>query len=85
MPGRWADEKVAPRSTDPAYSAPVDLVDPADGAKVARCKVCGMPDMPGGRLIAGVWTFGTYRMRMVLCEREIPPLDPRAGDPLAAA
>jgi len=85
MPGHWDDARIGPRSTDSSYTAPLDLVDPAEGARVPRCKVCGMPDMAGGRLIAGVWTVGTYRLRLILCEREIPAFDPRSGDPLAAA
>ena len=77
---RWDRRSV--NLTEGIYTG--DLSDPADGARVPRCKVCGMPSTPDRQLLAGVWMIGSYRMSLVLCDRELPPFDPRSGDPLTA-
>jgi hypothetical protein len=84
MPGRWSTAKIGRRVDDRSYSAPQGLVDPADGAKVVRCKVCGSTGTAKNRLIPGVWTVGSFSMRVVFCEKEVPRVDPRAADPLEA-
>lgn len=79
----WRSGPRLPRRSLPAERD--ELPDPAEGAAVPRCRVCGMPDRPDNRLLVGTWSLAGYRMQLVLCERELPPFDPRAGDPLTVA
>lgn len=72
MPGKpWRRDKIGIKAPipDPVYE---DLRDPANGAKVARCKVCGLPS---SRVMVGEWCG--LRGRMPICERcwfsENPP------------
>lgn len=65
-----------------ATSTAVGIADPAEGRRVARCAVCGMPATADNQLLDGIWAKGTFRMRLVLCARELPPFDPQSGDPL---
>lgn len=60
------------------------LGDPAKGERVPRCKVCGMPERPGNKLIPGMWAYLRFHMDLVLCEHcvmESAP-GPMLADPL---
>lgn len=63
-----------PASLPVSYEPPDDVRDPANGAKIPRCKACGMPnpiDLVGVR--------GGLRGRFPICNRcwfEVNPPDP---------
>lgn len=60
-----------------------EIADPAHGAKVPRCKVCGLPGSPGNRLIPGLWAYIHFSMQMALCERCVNEMRPAINpDPL---
>jgi hypothetical protein len=62
-----------------------DISDPAKGAKVPRCRSCGLPDQVGNRLLHGSWVIARFSMPLELCERcvaSFKPDDRRAYDPL---
>lgn len=61
MGARWDDSKVGRRSVPGTEYA--DLRDPANGAKVPRCAVCGMPTET---FLLGRWSGDgrTYRVRV---------------------
>lgn len=74
-----AQGRKSPLSTDYA-----DLRDPANGAKVPRCAVCGMPDRPDNGLVTGMWAHLRFHMDMTLCGkciRQIGRFDARDTDP----
>jgi len=79
MPGKaWDRVKIGPRPMAPkTLHSTDDLRDPAGGAKVVRCKCCGLPNP---RDLVGEWCG--LRGRLPICPKcwfeENPP------DPLAA-
>jgi hypothetical protein len=59
-------------------------VDPALGDKVPRCRTCGSPhDVLELTLVHGGKPVGRYRL-CGACYYAANPIDPQAGDPLAA-
>lgn len=80
MPGReWDRSKVGPRSAKLPLGTD-DIGDPANGEKVKRCAVCGMPE---GSELRGLWNG--LHVRLTVCERCVfrynppDPLDVRAA------
>ncbi len=51
-------------------SPPTDgMADPAQGAKVPRCLVCGMPSTEGSPVLPGLWAYVRRNVQVNLCER----------------
>ena len=94
MPGKvgakWGkrDPRRQPLS-GPPKELPI-VADPADGRKVPRCRICGLPDQPRNQLRTGQWLgpgplHVPVKFPLPLCDRCIAhyaPIDPQAGDPL---
>ena len=59
--GKWDADKIGPKTIPTAPYE--DLRDPANGEKVPRCAVCGVPET---RSIVGPWTGDgrVYRVRV---------------------
>lgn len=61
------------------------VVDPAHGERVPRCRVCGVPETKGNKLIPGMWGYLRFNMPLDLCERcvlYIAPIDRMEADPM---
>jgi hypothetical protein len=59
--------------------------DPANGERVVRCAICGLPETPGNKLLPGLWGYIRFNLDLVLCERCVVRhrrFDPRDADPL---
>lgn len=80
MGGKWAAAKVGLRSI-PEAKHYEDIRDPANGEKVPRCKVCGLPGSDGNQLLDGIWRTPDKARRLRLCERCIGPDVPVTADP----
>lgn len=81
--GRWRNANGPVIRTHPP-SAPQDA-DPANGEKVPRCAICGMPEVKGSRIIPGMWGYLRFNMPLNVCERcviRFAPVDHRSSDPL---
>ena len=61
-----------------------DLADPANGAKVPRCRTCGRPDLRGNRLLDfDLYLGGKRAGRYTICEGcYLAANDPPLADPL---
>lgn len=85
-----SDDKPRVRPTTDPPRSPVEVGDPAQGRKVPRCRICGLPEQPRNHLRVGTWTgLGPLNIivafKLPLCDRCVAhysPMDPRAGDPL---
>lgn len=78
-------QNVGPRVIrDAGYEA--DVVDPARGEKVERCRVCGMPATEKNPLYPGLFVYIRLARPLNLCKRciEDPKYqwDPRDADPM---
>jgi hypothetical protein len=66
---------------DTAYVA--GLADPANGAKVPRCAVCGMPQTDATDLLPGMWRYAARPpIDLTLCDRcaaRLGSIEPDAG------
>lgn len=67
---------------EPLGTQQVGISDPAHGARVPRCKVCGLPDSEANRVLDGIWRSGGTVRRLRMCERCIGPDDPPTADPM---
>lgn len=67
------------RKTDPGVGTYEDLHDPAFGAKVPRCAICGMPNTAS---IVGPWDGDGKVYRIRVCDRCVARESKLNPDPL---
>ena len=81
---RWDRRLPRIRPSEGPRPSPEDIADPAQGAKVPRCRACGLPDQPGNKLLPGLWVYLRFSVSFELCERCVRAAVPdrMALDPL---
>lgn len=77
--------QVAPTPGRDRIGVGENLRDPAMGAKVPRCVICGMPDRPHAPLLPGYWRYAARPgMDLTLCEPCVISRAPRyEAEPVA--